>query len=65
MVMLSVAIRACLGAVLGSLLILVPASYYMLSIIGIGVRHVSIAGVLGALFSAFLGGLLGYCMCRE
>jgi hypothetical protein len=65
MVVLSIAISACLGALLGSLLLLVPASYYMLSTIWIGARHVGIAGVLGTLLGAFLGGLLGYCMCRE
>jgi hypothetical protein len=54
-----------LGAFVGGLLLLIPAWFYMLSIIGIGARHVSIAGTVGAVIGAFLGGLLGHRLCQD
>lgn len=48
------------GAAVGSLVLLIPMWYYALSIIGLGVRHVTAAGLLGGALGAFFGGLLFY-----
>jgi hypothetical protein len=65
LVALCVLSSAAGGALVGGLLLFVPIWFFTLSVIGIGIRHATIAGVLGALLGAFLGGLLGYRMCRE
>jgi hypothetical protein len=54
-----------IGGLVGCLLLLLPISYYMLSVIGIGAGHVVVTGLLGATVGAFLGGLAGYAICRE
>ena len=48
------------GAAIGSLMLLLPMWYYTLSIIGLGVRHVTSAGLLGGAMGAFFGGLWIY-----
>lgn len=60
-----IVICAGLGAAAGSILLLIPVSFVSLSIIGVGVRHVGIAGIVGGLIGAFLGGLLGFRLCQD
>ena len=62
---LAVVIGALLGAPLGAVLLMVPMGFYALSVIGLGVRHTTIAGSVGAVIGALLGGLLGRRLCQE
>jgi hypothetical protein len=62
---LAVAIGGILGALVGALLLMIPMWFYALSVIGLGVRHTGIAGIVGAAIGALLGGVLGHRLCQE
>ena len=62
---LAVLLGMIFGALVGGLLLMIPMWFYALSVIGLGVRHISIAAMIGAALGVLLGGRLGYRLVQD
>lgn len=61
----SVVVWGSLGAAAGSILLAIPVALVAMSIIGVGVRDVVNAAMVGGMLGAFFGCLLGYRLCQD